>query len=156
MELSSPAFSTGGAIPAAHGCEGADASPPLAWRDVPGPAKALALIVEDPDAPAGTWLHWAIWNLPPRPHQLEGSVPPHKVLPSLARQGLNDFGRVGWGGPCPPSGEHRYFFRLYALDAPLALAGGARRAELEAAMRGHVLAEAALMGTYRRGAGAAR
>lgn len=150
MELTSPAFAPGHAIPPAHTCDGADASPPLAWSGVPEAAKTLALIVDDPDAPRGSWLHWTLWDLPPRPHQLAGGVPPHKVLPSLARQGVNDFGNLGWGGPCPPAGTHRYVFRLYALDAPLALAAGASRRELEAAMQGHVLAQAELMGTYHR------
>ncbi len=150
MELTSPAFATGQPIPAVHGCDGADASPPLAWRDVPDAAQALALIVDDLDAPRGSWLHWAIWNLPPRPDRLAGGVPPDEEPAGRARQGVNDFGKPGWGGPCPPSGTHRYVFRLYALDAPLALAAGAARAELEAALQGHVLAQAELIGTYRR------
>lgn len=140
MELTSPAFAAGEPIPAAHTCDGADRPPPLAWSDVPAGTRALALIVDDPDAPRGTWLHWTIWNLPVEPHDLPGAAP----------QGMNDFGNVGWGGPCPPSGTHRYFFRLFALDAPLDLPGGATRAELEGAMQDHVLAQAELMGTYRR------
>ena len=143
MELTSPAFAAGEPIPAAHTCDGADTPPPLGWSGVPAGAQALALIVDDPDAPRGTWLHWTVWNLPVAPG----------ALPGAGVEGVNDFGNVGWGGPCPPSGTHRYVFRLFALDAPLALAEGASRAELEGAMKGHVLARAELMGTYRRRAG---
>ena len=145
MELRSPAFADGGAIPIQYACDGPDASPPLMWADEPPGTRALALLVEDPDAPRGSWLHWTIWDLAPEVGTLARGV-----RPEAGRQGTNDFGRVGWGGPCPPSGTHRYVFRLYALDAPLALAPGADRAAFEAAIDGHVLAEATLMGRYGR------
>lgn len=152
MTLSSPAFAEGGPIPARFTCDGADVSPPLALGDVPAQAQSLALIVDDPDAPRGTFVHWLVWNLPPTLAQLPEGVPPRDPPPALGelRQGTNDFHELGYRGPCPPRGEHRYRFHLYALDARLDLAPGARRDELERALRGHVLAEARLTGVYAR------
>jgi Raf kinase inhibitor-like YbhB/YbcL family protein len=145
--LTSPAFNEGAAIPRQHSCDGADASPPLSWAGAPAGAKALALVMDDPDA--GGFVHWVLYNLGPA---ASGSLPPG-ITPAwqVAPQGQNSFGRVGYGGPCPPSGTHRYVFRLLALDAMLALAGTPRASELLAAARGHILAEARLTGTYRRG-----
>ena len=151
--LTSGAFTAGGVIPAKHSCDGADVSPSLAWSGPPPGTVAFALIADDPDAPAGTWVHWVLFNLPGSLTALPEGVPKTDQLPSLggALQGKNDFRRIGYGGPCPPPGKpHRYFFKLYALDAALPLKAGATKQEVERAMRGHVLAEAALMGTYTR------
>jgi Raf kinase inhibitor-like YbhB/YbcL family protein len=149
-QLTSGAFRHGEAIPAVHTCEGKDVSPPLAWTEPPTGTKALALISDDPDAPMGTWVHWVLYNLPPSARALPEGFPTDAQRPDGARQGTTDFGRTGYGGPCPPSGTHRYFFKLYALDATLSLKPGATKQDLEAAMQGHVLATAELMGTYRR------
>jgi Raf kinase inhibitor-like YbhB/YbcL family protein len=145
LQLSSPAFSHNGMIPAKFTCDGADASPPLAIGGVPERAASLTLIVDDPDAPARTWAHWVVWNVEPRTRGF-----PEGGVPRGARQGTNDFGKRRYGGPCPPSGTHRYFFKLYALDAALELADGATKAQVEEAMRGHVVAQAELIGLYRR------
>lgn len=151
FELTSPAFETGGTIPVRHTCDGPDRSPPLAWRDTPAGTRRLALTCEDPDAPAGTWTHWVLYDLPVGTAALPEGVPPEATLPSGARQGRNDFGRTGWGGPCPPRGTpHRYVFRLYALDAATALPPGATTGALAKAMEGHVLGRAALTGRYAR------
>jgi len=151
--LTSGAFTAGGVIPAKHSCDGADISPSLAWSGTPPGTVALALIADDPDAPAGTWVHWVLFNLPGSLTALPEGVAKTDQLADFggALQGRNDFRRVGYGGPCPPPGKpHRYFFKLYALDAALPLKAGATKQEVERAMRGHVLAEAALMGTYTR------
>jgi len=148
--LTSSAFTEGGAIPSVYTCEGKDLSPPLAWTDPPAGTNSLALISDDPDAPGKTWVHWVLYNLPPSTRRLPEAFPSDEERPDGARQGTTDFGRVGYGGPCPPSGTHRYFFKLYALDAMLPLAPGATKPQLEAAMKGHLLAEAQLMGTYRK------
>ena len=149
--LASPAFPSGGAIPDRYTCKGADDSPLLAWTGHPPQAVTFALIVDDPDAPAGTWVHWVIWNMPATSHMLQAGVMKSGTLANGAMQGLNDFKEVGYNGPCPPPGKsHRYFFRLYALDSKLALQPGASRKELDTAMTGHVLGKAEHMGTYRR------
>ena len=150
--LSSPAFADGAAIPVEHTCDGADVSPPLAWRDPPAATRAFALIVDDPDAPAGTWVHWVLYNLPAATAQLPGAIAKVETLDlGSARQGRNDFRHPGYGGPCPPPGPaHRYFFKLYALDAPLEVRPGAQKKDVEAVMRGHTLGLAQLMGTYAR------
>jgi Raf kinase inhibitor-like YbhB/YbcL family protein len=149
--LTSSAFVEGGPIPSRYTCDGADVSPPLSWSGVPAHAKSLALICEDPDAPSGTWSHWVLYNLPPTLTALPEGVAKTAVTADNARQGSNDFRRLGYGGPCPPAGKpHRYFFILYALDAPLALEAGRTRADLLRAMHGHILAEGRLMGTYQR------
>lgn len=151
MELTSPAFDEGETIPARHTCDGEDLSPPLEWTGVPEETVSLALIVDDPDAPAGTWVHWVIYGLSPGQGGLPESVPAAESGPDDARQGRNDFQRLGYGGPCPPAdGPHRYFFKLYALDADPGLEPGATKDRLLEAMEGHVLAEAELMGRYRR------
>lgn len=145
MKLSSPAFGNGEEIPSIYTCEGRDIVPPLRISDVPGNAKSLALVCEDPDAPSGIFVHWALWNMDPATKEIkEGSSP-------AGTTGKSDFGRTGYGGPCPPRGRgpHRYFFRLYALDSLLPLRSGSRD-DLESAMEGHVLARAELMGTFRR------
>lgn len=145
MTLTSPVFAGGGGIPARHTCDGADISPPLAIANVPDGTKSLALILDDPDAPVGTWVHWVVWNIPATTRELaEGS------LPAGALEGKNSWQRNRYGGPCPPSGVHRYFFKLYALDASLTLGSGTAKADLERAMEGHVIGRAELMGTYRR------
>lgn len=151
MKLTSSAISPGQAIPAIHSCEGEDRSPDLAWSDIPVDTRSFALIVDDPDAPRGTWVHWVLFNLPAEAIELAAAVPRAPELPSGARQGVNDSGEVGYGGPCPPPGSpHRYFFRLYALDCTLNVPPGINRWDLDAAMGGHILAEATLMGTYQR------
>ncbi|MBP7146716.1 MAG: YbhB/YbcL family Raf kinase inhibitor-like protein [Acidobacteria bacterium] len=151
MELTSAAFPHDGAIPALHTCQGRDVSPALAWRDVPAGAKSLALIVDDPDAPDPkaprmTWVHWVLYNIPPDAALGEGV----RQLPAGTREGLNDWKRTGYGGPCPPIGRHRYFFKLYALDAVLPDLGKPTKAQLEKAIAGHVLAKAELVGTYEK------
>lgn len=149
--LSSPAFSSGAPIPKEHTCDGADRSPPLNWKAVPAGAKGFALIVDDPDAPAGTWVHWVIYNLPADAAQLGLAVPKDDTLANGAQQGLNDFRRVGYAGPCPPPGKpHRYFFKLYALDSSVALKARATKADVLRAIEGHVLAHTELVGTYGR------
>jgi len=150
MELTSSAFQEGGSIPSLYTCDGKDISPPLRWSGTPAGTKSLALIVDDPDAPAGTWVHWVLWNLPVADGELAEGITAGPPLASGALQGKNDFGQIGYGGPCPPYGTHRYFFNLYALDSTLPLKAGATKSKLEAAMKGHVLAQATCMGVYRR------
>lgn len=150
IRLTSTAFTDGGTIPQKYTCDGADVSPPLAWDNVPEGTKSFALICDDPDAPMGTWVHWVLFNLPADTRNLPEAVPPDKELPSGARQGTNDFRKIGYGGPCPPSGTHRYYFKLYALDTLLELPAGISKAQLLKAMEGHVLAEGQLMGRYSR------
>jgi len=153
MKISSNAFSQGGGIPSKYTCDGNNFSPPLSIDNVTKGTKSLALIVDDPDAPGGVFVHWVIWNVPPEKTSIPERVPLSETVDSLGgtRQGVNDFGRLGYGGPCPPPGPaHRYFFKLYALDRELGLRAKASKAELESAMRGHILAEATLMGIYKR------
>jgi Raf kinase inhibitor-like YbhB/YbcL family protein len=154
LVLRSPAFADGAEIPTRYTCEGADASPALEWSGVPAGAKALALVVDDPDAPDPkapkmTWVHWVLYDLPPDVAGLPEAVA-REALPPGTHQGVNDWKRTGWGGPCPPIGRHRYFFKLYALDAPLGDLGAPTKEKVEAAMKGHVLGEARLMGTYEK------
>ena len=150
MKLSSSAFAEGAMIPAKYTCDGQDISPPLVWADVPAGVAALALICDDPDAPAGTWVHWVAFNLAPGAGGLPGGTPADKTLQAGGVQGVNSWRRIGYGGPCPPSGTHRYFFKLYALDSLLSLSGNATAKDVQAAMKGHILAEAQLMGRYKR------
>lgn len=151
--LTSPAFSDGGPIPRAHTCDGADLSPPIHWTDTPNDTRQFALICDDPDAPVGVFVHWVLYGLPPAATSLPSGVPKEAELkkPVVARQGTNGFGRMGYGGPCPPKGPpHRYIFRLYALDRELDAPPRATKEVLLKAMRGHVLAEATLTGKYGR------
>ena len=150
FSIISSAFESGGMIPAQYTCDGADISPPLSWRNVPVSAKSLALICDDPDAPVGTWVHWVLFNLPAANSGLPENVPPQKVLENGAKQGINDFRKIGYGGPCPPGGVHRYFFKLYALDDFLNLPAGSTKSELLKAMEGHLLGQAELIGRYGR------
>jgi len=151
FKLSTTAFEPGGAIPKKHTCDGLDLSPALEWSGAPENTKSFALIVDDPDAPVGTWVHWVLYDLPADARKLAEGVPKDEHLPTGARQGRNDFRRIGYGGPCPPPGApHRYFFKLYALDTKITLKAGASKADLEKAMAGQVLAQATLMGTYKR------
>lgn len=150
MELTSPAFSEGEAIPRQYTCDGVNISPPLIWRGVPQKTLSLALICDDPDAPVGIWVHWVVYNIPVSVGELQEFFPHDKELPNGIRQGLTDFKTVGYGGPCPPSGTHRYFFTLYALDTKLAISPGLTKAQVLEKMKGHVLAETQLMGTYAR------
>ena len=149
--LTSPAFKEGDLIPKKFTCEGPDVSPQLRWNDPPKGTKSLALISDDPDAPVGTWVHWVIFNLPGETAELLEGVPTQETLPNGARQGLNDFKRVGYGGPCPPPGKpHRYYFKLYALDTPLNLKPRATKAQVIDAIKGHILGETQLMGRFGR------
>jgi len=143
ISITSPSFQAGGDIPTKFTCNGTNVSPELQISNVPNEAKSVVLIVDDPDAPRGLFTHWIVWNIDPKTTRVaENSAPTAGV------QGINDFGKRNYGGPCPPSGMHRYFFKIFALDIKLELKPSARRAELDAAMRGHVLAEGELMGRY--------
>lgn len=144
MNISSPAFEENGKVPKRHTCDGENTSPPLIIAGVPAGAASLALIVDDPDAPAGTWVHWVVWGIGAGTREIKAGS-----LPAGAVQGVNSFRKNNYGGPCPPSGSHRYFFKLYALDAALSLDPKATKADLERAMKGHVVAEAQTMGRYR-------
>jgi Raf kinase inhibitor-like YbhB/YbcL family protein len=144
MKITSSAFQQGGNIPSKFSCDGANTNPPLQISDAPREVKSLVLIVDDPDAPSGLFTHWAIWNISPQTSTIaEGSTP-------KGVQATNDFGRSGYGGPCPPSGTHRYYFKIFALDRELDLPFGAKRSQLDAAMKGHVIAQGELMGRYSR------
>jgi len=148
--IKSPAFVPGGKIPGKYTCDGMDISPPLTWTSGPEGTKTFALICDDPDAPMGTWVHWVLFNLPADITEFRENVPPERELESGAKQGMNDFRKIGYGGPCPPGGVHRYFFKLYALDKKIDLEAGATKEELLKAMEGHILAEGQLMGRYER------
>ncbi|HBT61961.1 MAG TPA: YbhB/YbcL family Raf kinase inhibitor-like protein [Elusimicrobia bacterium] len=155
FELKSTAFAANGFIPKKHSCEGADASPALSWSQPPKGAKSFALIMDDPDAPAGTWIHWVVYDLPAEKIALPEGMPKKETFPDGSKQGLawgvDDFDRVGYGGPCtPPGPAHHYSLRLYALDKVLNLAPKATKAELIKAMEGHILGEAELVGLYKR------
>jgi len=152
LTLTTNAFSPGGTIPRKFTCDGPDVSPALKWTDPPAGTQSFALIADDPDAPAGTWVHWVVYDLPATARELPENVPKQEQVPSGGGvQGRNDFRKIGYGGPCPPPGPtHRYFFKLYALDTKLNLKPGATKAEVEKAMKGHALAEAQLMGKYGR------
>ncbi len=151
MQLTSTAFSEGGAIPAKFTCDDRNVSPVLSWSGVPTGAKSLVLIADDPDAPGGTWVHWVLYDLPAATSELAEDTAKSQYLPSGAKQGLNDFKRLGYGGPCPPPGKpHRYFFKLYALDTLLELKPGATKNEVERAMQKHILGQGQLMGIYKR------
>jgi Raf kinase inhibitor-like YbhB/YbcL family protein len=151
FHLSSTAFSEGQAIPAKFTCTGADVSPQLSWHDAPVATKCFALIVDDPDAPAGTWVHWVLYDIPANVKELPEGVEKQEQVAGGALQGRNDFRKIGYGGPCPPPGKpHRYFFKLYALDAKLDLKAGASKADLERAMKSHVVGQTELIGRFGR------
>ena len=151
MQLTSSAFQPGANIPKQFTCEGNDTSPQLAWSDVPSGTKSLALIVHDPDAPrAGGFYHWVVYNIPASANGIPENTPKQSELSGGGTQGRNDFGKSGYGGPCPPSGTHRYFFRLYALDTDLKLNSGATAKDVVKAIQGHILGQAELMGKYQK------
>ena len=150
LQITSSVFSEGEMIPQQFTCDGADVSPDLSWTGVPEGTKSLALICDDPDAPMGTWVHWVLFNIPSDETGLPAEVAPEASLSNGAIHGTNDFRRLGYGGPCPPGGTHRYYFKLYALDTGLSLESGATKAQVEDAMEGHVLAQGQLMGKYSR------
>jgi Raf kinase inhibitor-like YbhB/YbcL family protein len=155
LTLKSPSFSHRGDIPARHTCQGEDASPALEWSGVPPDAKSLVLIVDDPDAPdprapKATWVHWVLYDIPPDAAGLPEAV---TSLPAGTREGVNDWKRTGYGGPCPPIGRHRYYHKLYALDSPLGDLGRATKADVEKAMSGHVIAKAEFFGFYEKSSG---
>ena len=152
MDLSvrSGAFNQGGTIPSKFTCDGSDVSPPLSWTKGPQDTVSYALIADDPDAPAGTWVHWVIYNVPAAKTSLAENVAKAKKLDDGSMQGMNDFRKIGYGGPCPPGGTHRYFFKVYALNAALKVEPGLTKKQLLKEMEGHILAQGELMGTYSR------
>lgn len=151
FRMESPAFGEGDEIPQRFTCEGKDISPGLRWRQAPQGTRSFVLIAEDPDAPGGTWIHWVVYDLPARTEALSENVPKAERVPGGGVQGRNSFGRIGYGGPCPPPGKaHRYYFKLYALDTLLHLRAGAEKAKVLAAAQGHVLGEAQIMGRFKR------
>ena len=150
IKITSSVFEEGGMIPSKYTCDGDDISPPLQWETVPDGTKSIALISDDPDAPMGTWVHWVTYNFPPGITELPENMPDDETLPDGTRQGLTDFGKTGYGGPCPPSGTHRYYFKIYALDKKIDVAIVLDKAELLIQMQGHVIAQGQLMGKYKR------
>jgi Raf kinase inhibitor-like YbhB/YbcL family protein len=145
LHISSSAFEHNGNIPVKYTCDGKDINPPLTIKDIPSEAKSLVLIVDDPDAPMGTWVHWVVWNIDPQIQEIE-----EDSVPGGAQQGLNDFRKHDYGGPCPPSGTHRYFFKLYALSSSLDLPSSSKKADVEKAMKGHMISESQIIGLYKR------
>jgi len=151
FELTSSAFKQNGAIPKEYSCDGSDISIPLSWNKPPEGTKSLAVIADDPDAPRGTWVHWVLYDIPAEVRELPEGIGPQESLQDGTKQGRNDFGKVGYGGPCPPSGPaHHYYFKLYALDQLTGLKSKATKQQLLDAIKGHVLAETQLIGTYKR------
>ncbi len=151
VQVTSTAFKEGGSIPAKYTCDGQNVSPPLAWNGIPDGTKSIALIADDPDAPSKPWVHWVVYGLPPSLRELPENVPPSEsILGNGGRQGMTDYGKIGYRGPCPPGGTHRYFFKVYALDSDLHLEPGLTKAQLLKEMEKHVIAEGQLMGTYAR------
>ena len=150
MKLTSSAFVEGGMIPGKYTCDGADVSPPLKWDSLPDGTKSLVLICDDPDAPMGTWVHWVYYDIPAKAKELPEKIISDEHPASGGVQGINDFRRVGYGGPCPPSGTHRYFFKLYALDTLLDLGPGATKGQVIKVMENHIIGNAQLMGKYKR------
>lgn len=145
FSIESPAFQNNTSIPKQYTCDGKDINPPLVMRNVPDGTRSLALIVDDPDAPMGTWVHWVVWNIDPGTVEIT-----ENAVPRGAMQGRNDFKKTSYGGPCPPSGSHRYFFKIYALDTMLDLSSNSTKQDVEKAMKGHVLGDAQTMGLYKR------
>lgn len=150
MKITSPAFQHEGMIPPKYTCKGEDKSPQLNWENAPANVKSFVLICDDPDAPIGTWDHWILFNIPPTANQLEEGIPPKAELPDGSKHGKNSWGRTDYGGPCPPFGTHRYFFKLYALDTILNLKSGASKKDVLKAMDNHILEQAELMGKFKK------
>ena len=150
FELTSSAFAHEGSIPSKYSCDGEDVSPPVAWSEPPEGTQSFALILDDPDAPAGIWVHWILYNIPAEARSLPEGVPATVELADGSMHGKNSWRRMEYGGPCPPGGTHRYVFKLYALDTMLDLAAGASKERLTQAMEGHILDQAELLGTYTR------
>ncbi len=151
FNLESNAFKDGGDIPRKFTCDGEDVSPNLTWNEPPAGTKSLALIADDPDAPAGTWVHWVAYDIEPQTLELREGTAKTEAVPGIGKQGLNDFKKIGYGGPCPPPGKpHRYYFKLYALDTRLDLKSKVTKRDVEQAMKGHILAQTVLMGRYKR------
>ena len=150
IKITSSAFEEGGMIPKQYTCDGVNISPPLAWTSVPEGTKSFALIYDDPDSSMGTWVHWVIFNLPTNINELPESIPSQKTLENGAKQGTNDFRKIGYDGPCPPGGTHRYYFNLYALDTEIDLDAAATKEDLLKMMEGHILSKGQLMGRYKR------
>ena len=146
LQVTSPAFQNNGHIPKQYTCDGKDISPPLVIENVPAETKSIALIVDDPDAPVGTWVHWVLWNIDPNTKEVAEAA-----VPQGAVEGMNDFRKHAYGGPSPPSGTHRYFFKVYALDTMLDISPNSTKTDLEKAMKGHILAEGQIIGLYKRG-----
>lgn len=151
ISISTEAFGAGETIPAEYTCDGKNVSPALSWSSIPAGVKTITLIMDDPDAPRGTFVHWVLYNIPAIAQKLQKGVPKNEILADGSRQGMTDFGRPGYGGPCPPPGKpHRYYFKIYALDTQLNLSSGATKGDVEKAMKGHILAQGELMGKYGR------
>jgi Raf kinase inhibitor-like YbhB/YbcL family protein len=150
IKITSPAFEEGGLIPKKYTCDGNNVSPPLKWDFVPRGTESIAIIYEDPDAPSGTWMHWILFNLPAECRELAENLPDDETLPDGTRQGINDFGSIGYSGPCPPWGIHRYFFKIFALDCTLDIVHLVDKDILNLAMGDHILATGQLMGRYQR------
>lgn len=150
MELTSPAFTDGSSIPLKYTGDGTDVSPPLEWSDIPSGTKSFAIICDDPDAPSGSWVHWVIYNIPPAINSLPEGIAPVESPDDGIVQGINDFGRIGYGGPMPPRGTHRYVFKIFALDAILPSKPGITKAGLLKLMSGHIISDAKLTGKYSR------
>jgi hypothetical protein len=150
ITIASSAFENGGMIPALYTCDDSDISPPLSWSGVPDGARSLVLLCDDPDAPSGTWVHWVLFNLHPDTKMLAPGVPADEKLENGARHGVNDFDNFGYNGPCPPSGNHRYFFKIYALDKMLEITGPIIKSDLLSAMEGHIMTQGQLIGRYQR------
>ena len=150
MKITSTAFQDGGMIAAKYSCDGANVSPPLDWSGAPQTTKSFALICDDPDAPGKTWVHWVVFDLPASRTSLPENMPPQETIAGGGKQGMNDFKKIGYGGPCPPSGTHRYFFKIYALDSELNLDNRTTKDQLLQAMKDHILAQGELMGRYKR------
>jgi Raf kinase inhibitor-like YbhB/YbcL family protein len=150
LKIESPLFKEGELIPSKYTCDGENISPPLIWKDAPEGTKSFALICDDPDAPVGDWVHWVIYNIPAEDHELKEGASSKKLLPKGSVEGITDFRKTGYGGPCPPSGIHRYFFKLYSLNTILHLPAGTTKNKLLEAMQGHIISQAALIGKYSR------
>ncbi len=150
IELKSRVFKNDDMIPEKYTCDGDDISPPLSWDSVPEETKSIAVICDDPDAPMGTWVHWVVYDIPPETRELKENVTPEREMDNGGVQGMNDFKKIGYGGPCPPSGTHRYFFKIYALDSRMRLNPGATKSQLLIAMEGHILEKGELIGKYSR------